>query len=184
MKNEKHTRKVGTIPVMDEKKDQFQIEMKNDSLLLFNKLANIMTILIDHGPSASVAEQRRVNDKIAREILGDQYEGFVKSYELTFGKKWFSYKDEPKPVKKVEGKKVEEAKPVEEPKTHESKVLKVKINGEELDFQAYAEKYGAEIMERTKKEPQSPGFLIPEPEASAVRAWLEDAKYDKEEVKP
>lgn len=183
MKSEKHIRKVGTIPVTDDKKDQFQIEMKNDSLLLFNKLANIMTILIDHGPSSSVAEQRRINDKIAREILGDQYEDFVKSYESTFGKKWFSYKDEPKSVKKDEIKK-EEDKPVEETKVQESKVLKVKINGEELDFQEYAEKYGAKIMERAKKEPPSPGFLIPEPDASAVRAWLEGAKYDKEETKP
>lgn len=95
--SEKHIRKVGTIPIKNEKQDQFQIEMKNDSLLLFNKLANIMTILIDHGPSASIAEQRRINDRIAREILGDQYNDFVTSYETTFGRKWFSYKDEDKP---------------------------------------------------------------------------------------
>jgi hypothetical protein len=100
---EKHMKRVGTIPIKDSNKDEFQIEMKNDSLLLFNKLANIMTILIDHGPSASVAEQRRVNDQIAREILGDQYDDFVTSYELTFGKKWVSYKDEVKPkTKKIE----------------------------------------------------------------------------------
>ena len=85
----KHVRTVGTINSVDNKDDQFEIEMKNDSVLLFDKLANIMTILIDYGPSSNVAEQRRVNDKIAQEILGEQYEDFVASYNKTLARKGF-----------------------------------------------------------------------------------------------
>ena len=109
----KHVRTVGTISSVDNKDDQFEIEMKNDSVLLFDKLANIMTILIDYGPSSNVAEQRRVNDKIAQEILGEQYEDFVVSYNQTFGKKWISYKNEAKVAKKI--KKSEEPKKQVEP---------------------------------------------------------------------
>lgn len=90
-----HKRKIGNLPT-DPDKPNFELNMKNDSLFLFNKLADVMTLLVDNGPSSSLAVQRRLNDQLVRIITGDQYDAFVDAYQKTFGKKWFSYKEEQK----------------------------------------------------------------------------------------
>lgn len=126
--NEKHTRKIGTIPIKDANQAEFTIEMRNDSLLLFNKLANIMTILIDLGSSSSIIEQRKISDMIAREILGEQYKDFTTNYQKTYGKKWHSYIGEENPsVKNSIAEYKAPVNKVPEDKVPENKASKTKV---------------------------------------------------------
>ena len=51
-----------------------------------------MTLLVDNGPSSSLAVQRRLNDQLVRIITGDQYDAFVDAYQKHLERSGFPIK--------------------------------------------------------------------------------------------